>query len=101
MSDRLIIMDRGKVIMDGKPDEVFRNVKELQEIGVRVPVGVCDGVSVRVALAVTVGVSVAVADAVAVCVAVAVGVLDGVGVAVARRAISVSSSVGETTMVGV
>ena len=38
ISDRLIIMDKGKIIKDGKPDEVFRNVKELQEIGVRVPV---------------------------------------------------------------
>ena len=38
MSDRLIIMDKGKIVKDGKPDEVFRNVKELQEIGVRVPV---------------------------------------------------------------
>jgi len=38
ISRRLIIMDKGKIVIDGKPNEVFRNVKELKKIGIRVPV---------------------------------------------------------------
>ena len=38
LAERLIIMDEGKIIKDGKPNDIFRNVKELQSMGVRVPV---------------------------------------------------------------
>jgi len=38
ISMRLIIMDKGRIVIDGKPNEVFRNVKELKKIGIRVPV---------------------------------------------------------------
>ena len=38
ISRRLIIMDKGRIVIDGKPNEVFRNVKELKKIGIRVPV---------------------------------------------------------------
>lgn len=36
-ADRVIVMDRGKVILEGKPREVFSNVKEMKEIGLDVP----------------------------------------------------------------
>ena len=38
ISKRLIIMDKGKIVMDGEPNEVFKTVKELKKIGIRVPV---------------------------------------------------------------
>ena len=38
ISKRLIIMDKGKIVIDGEPNEVFKNVKELKKIGIRVPV---------------------------------------------------------------
>ncbi len=37
ISQRLIIMNQGKIIMDDKPHEVFKNVKELNKIGIRTP----------------------------------------------------------------
>ncbi|MBS4803657.1 MAG: energy-coupling factor transporter ATPase [Clostridium sp.] len=36
-ADRVIVMDGGKVILEGKPREVFSNVKEMKEIGLDVP----------------------------------------------------------------
>lgn len=36
-ADRIVVMDGGKVIMEGKPREVFSNVKEMKEIGLDVP----------------------------------------------------------------
>ena len=44
MADRLIVMDHGKVIQDGPPREVFRNVEELTRRGLTVPetVGLLD-----------------------------------------------------------
>ncbi|MBS5939252.1 energy-coupling factor transporter ATPase [Clostridium sp.] len=36
-ADRVIVMDEGKVILEGKPREVFSNVKEMKEIGLDVP----------------------------------------------------------------
>jgi len=38
ISQRLIIMDRGRIVIDGEPNEVFKNVKELKKIGIRIPV---------------------------------------------------------------
>ena len=29
--------NKGKVIMDDKPHEIFKNIKELNEIGIRTP----------------------------------------------------------------
>ncbi|VYU16829.1 energy-coupling factor transporter ATPase [Clostridium tertium] len=36
-ADRVIVMDGGKAILEGKPREVFSNVKEMKEIGLDVP----------------------------------------------------------------
>lgn len=36
-ADRLIVMDNGKIILEGKPREVFSNVKRMKEIGLDVP----------------------------------------------------------------
>jgi energy-coupling factor transport system ATP-binding protein len=36
-SDRVIVMNRGKVLMDGHPDEVFSQVDRLQQAGLDVP----------------------------------------------------------------
>ena len=38
-ADRVIVMDDGKVIMDGVPKEIFSRVKELKEHGLDVPLG--------------------------------------------------------------
>jgi hypothetical protein len=75
------------------------------EVAVAVSLGVGEGASVAVALGLVVGVIVAVAlavgDDVAVALGVTVGVWVSVGVADARRAMAVSSRVGETATVGV
>lgn len=36
-ADRIIVMDDGKIILNGKPKEVFSKVKELKQIGLDVP----------------------------------------------------------------
>ena len=36
-ADRVIVMDDGKIILEGKPREVFSNVKRMKEIGLDVP----------------------------------------------------------------
>ena len=38
IADRLIVMDHGKVVMDGTPQEVFSRPEELTEMGLTVPV---------------------------------------------------------------
>jgi energy-coupling factor transport system ATP-binding protein len=37
--DRIIVMDAGRLVMDGTPAEVFRRVDELREVGLDVPLG--------------------------------------------------------------
>jgi energy-coupling factor transport system ATP-binding protein len=37
LADRVVVMDDGRVIMDGAPKEVFRRVGELREVGLDVP----------------------------------------------------------------
>jgi energy-coupling factor transport system ATP-binding protein len=37
--ERVIVMDRGHLVMDGTPAEVFRRVDELREVGLDVPIG--------------------------------------------------------------
>ena len=37
MADRVVVMDRGHIVMDGCPKEVFTNVSELRQIGLDVP----------------------------------------------------------------
>lgn len=37
LADRVIVMDKGKVVMDGSPREVFVNVEELKRLGLDVP----------------------------------------------------------------
>ncbi|MCM1497699.1 MAG: energy-coupling factor transporter ATPase [Clostridium sp.] len=39
-ADRIVVMDRGEVKMDGKVWEVFCRIEELEEIGLDVPVGI-------------------------------------------------------------
>ena len=36
-ADRVVVMDDAKIIMDGKPKEVFKQVDRLEEIGLDVP----------------------------------------------------------------
>lgn len=36
-ADRVYVMDHGKILMQGSPKEVFRNVKELKAVGLDVP----------------------------------------------------------------
>jgi energy-coupling factor transport system ATP-binding protein len=37
--ERVVVMDAGRLIMDGTPAEVFRRVDELREVGLDVPLG--------------------------------------------------------------
>ena len=37
LADRLIVMEKGKLILDGQPREVFSQVEEMQRIGLDVP----------------------------------------------------------------
>lgn len=37
-SDRIIVMDEGKILLDGVPKEVFKNVEKLNSVGLDVPV---------------------------------------------------------------
>jgi energy-coupling factor transport system ATP-binding protein len=40
LADRLLVMDKGRVIMDGKPDDVLRQYRErIKEMGIRLPAG--------------------------------------------------------------
>jgi len=36
-ADRIVVMDSGKIVMDGKPKEIFRNVSIMKKIGLDVP----------------------------------------------------------------
>lgn len=36
-ADRVIVMDEGKIVMEGKPKEVFRNVEKIKALGLDVP----------------------------------------------------------------
>ncbi len=36
-TDRLIVMDKGRIFMDGTPGEIFRYIPELEEIGLSAP----------------------------------------------------------------
>lgn len=36
-ADRIVVMDRGKIVMEGKPKEIFRNVPVMKKIGLDVP----------------------------------------------------------------
>ena len=36
-ADRVVVVDSGRIIMDGKPAEVFSNVEKLREVGLDVP----------------------------------------------------------------
>jgi energy-coupling factor transport system ATP-binding protein len=38
LADRLLIMDRGRIVMDGRPEEVLRQYREqIKEMGIRLP----------------------------------------------------------------
>lgn len=36
-ADRIVVMDKGKIAMDGDPREIFKNVEELRSLGLDVP----------------------------------------------------------------
>jgi energy-coupling factor transport system ATP-binding protein len=36
-ADRIIVLDKGKIVMEGKPEEIFKNVQALKKIGLDVP----------------------------------------------------------------
>ena len=36
-ADRIVVMDKGKVVMNGKPKEIFKNVSLMKKIGLDVP----------------------------------------------------------------
>lgn len=36
-ADRIVVMDKGKLILDGKPSDVFSNVEKMKSIGLDVP----------------------------------------------------------------
>ncbi len=36
-ADRIVVMDSGKIVMEGKPKEIFRNVPVMKKIGLDVP----------------------------------------------------------------
>ena len=36
-ADRIIVMDEGRIVMDGRPKEIFSRVRELKEHGLDVP----------------------------------------------------------------
>ena len=36
-ADRIVVMDKGKIILDGKPRDVFSNVEKMKSIGLDVP----------------------------------------------------------------
>ena len=37
LADRVIVMNEGELILDGKPDEVFKNVEVIKNAGLDVP----------------------------------------------------------------
>jgi len=37
LADRIIVMDHGKIVMDGTPKEIFSRVEELKKLGLEVP----------------------------------------------------------------
>ncbi len=37
LADRVVVMDKGKIMMDDKPQEVFSHVKEMKSLGLDVP----------------------------------------------------------------
>ena len=37
MSDKVLVMDHGRLMMDGTPEEVFARDEELKEIGLALP----------------------------------------------------------------
>ncbi len=49
MADRIIVMNHGEAVMNGRPDEIFSRAEELREIGLSVPqiTDVCDGLRKR------------------------------------------------------
>lgn len=46
MSDKVLVMNRGRLVMDGRPEEVFSHAKELREMGLALP----DSMELMVAL---------------------------------------------------
>ncbi|MEW8955368.1 energy-coupling factor transporter ATPase [Clostridium sp.] len=37
VADRVVVMNKGKCILDGKPNEVFKNIEVLEEVGLAAP----------------------------------------------------------------
>lgn len=47
MADRIIVMDKGKIRMDGKPAEIFMRKDELEQLSMTVPAPVALGAALR------------------------------------------------------
>jgi len=46
-ADRIIVLDRGEVVMEGKPREVFEEADYLRELGIRIPISVKIGAELK------------------------------------------------------
>ncbi len=46
-ADRVIVMDRGKIIMEGKPREVFEEAELLRSLGIRLPASIKIGAELK------------------------------------------------------
>ncbi|CAB49295.1 energy-coupling factor ABC transporter ATP-binding protein [Pyrococcus abyssi] len=46
-ADRIVVFDGGRVVMEGKPEEVFENVEFLERIGIRIPTRVKIGYELK------------------------------------------------------
>ncbi len=46
-ADRVIVMDRGEIIMEGKPEEVFEEAELLKSLGIRLPASIKIGAELK------------------------------------------------------
>jgi len=46
-ADRIIVLDRGEVVMEGKPREVFEEADYLRKLGIKIPVSVKIGAELK------------------------------------------------------
>ncbi|WP_456394615.1 ATP-binding cassette domain-containing protein [Thermococcus sp.] len=46
-ADRVIVMDRGEIIMEGKPEEIFEEAELLKSLGIRLPASIKIGAELK------------------------------------------------------
>ncbi|MCO6040566.1 ATP-binding cassette domain-containing protein [Thermococcus alcaliphilus] len=46
-ADRIIVLDRGELVMEGKPREIFEEADYLRELGIRIPISVKIGAELK------------------------------------------------------